>query len=209
MFRRRKAAASSTAPHEHQGVIPPYEGTPPAMDLDAEQRAQLDRGKAVMVQVQDARGGGRGMSIQDVTATPETVWSRITSYSDYPKWVGPVSECANYEVDGDHIKTRFLLKGLGFRIEYFIDHVYRPDEGFMTWTLDYTRRSDLDDSVGYWFVEAHPTRDGWTRLYYSVDVRMKGRVPKIIQDIVTRQGLKEATGWVKRESEAVARRARR
>ncbi len=205
MFKLRRSAAAPTGPHDHQGVIAPYEGTPPAMELSAEQRAQLDRGKAVMVQVQDSAGGGRGMCIQDVAAPPEAVWSRITSYDQYPRWVGPVSECANYEVEGDHIKTRFVLKGLGFRIQYFIDHIYRPDQGFMTWTLDYSRKSDLDDSVGYWFVEPHPARDGWTRLYYSVDVRMKGRVPKFVQDLVTRQGLKEATGWVKRESEAIAR----
>jgi hypothetical protein len=205
MFNRRKKAAQRNVPHDHQGVITPFEGAPPAMELTADQRVQLDRGKSVMVQIQDRSGGGLGMSIQDVAAPPEAVWSRITSYADYPRWVGPVSECETYDAAGDHIKTRFLLKGLGFRIEYFIDHVVRPDQGFMTWTLDYTRRSDLDDSVGYWFVEAHPTRDGWTRLYYSVDVRMKGRVPKIVQDIVTRQGLKEATAWVKRESEAVAR----
>jgi len=174
------------------------------MDLSADQLAQLDRGKAVMVQVNEGAGGGRGMSIQDVAAPPDAVWSRITSYEDYPKWVGPVAECKNYEVAGDHIKTRFLLKGLGFRVEYFIDHTYRPDQGFMTWTLDYARKSDLDDSVGYWFVQAHPTREGWTRLYYSVDVRMKGRVPKFVQDLITRKGLTEATAWVKRESEAVA-----
>jgi len=175
------------------------------MDLSSAQRAQLDRGKPVMVQTQEAGGGGRGMAIQDVAATPERVWSRITSYEDYPRWVGPVAECGNYEVAGDHIKTRFVLKGLGFRLEYFIDHVYRPDQGFMTWTLDYSRRSDLDDSVGYWFVQPHPTREGWTRLYYSVDVRMKGRIPKFVQELVTRKGLTEATAWVKRESEALAR----
>ena len=205
MFKFRASKADPTVPHDHQGVIAPFEGAPPAMELSAEQLAQLGRGKAVMVPVQAGASGGRGMSIQDVAAPPETVWSRITSYEDYPRWVGPVSECGNYEVAGDHIKTRFVLKGLGFRVEYFIDHVYRPDQGFMTWTLDYTRKSDLDDSVGYWFVEPHPTRNGWTRLYYSVDFRMKGRVPKFVQDLVTRQGLKEATGWVKRESEAIAR----
>lgn len=205
MFKRRSSAANPNIPHDHQGIVPPYEGAPPAMKLSTEQLAQLDRGKAVMVQTQDRSGGGRGMAIQDVAATPETVWSRITSYADYPRWVNLVSECGNYEVAGDHIKTRFVLKGLGFRMEYFIDHVYRPEQGFMTWTLDYTRRSELDDSVGYWFVEPHPVREGWTRLYYSVDVRMKGRVPKFVQDLVTRKGLTEATAWVKRESEAVAR----
>ncbi len=209
MFKLRASKKDRNVPHDHQGIIAPYEGRPPAKELSAGQRAQLDRGEAVMVQTQEGGAGGRGMAIQDVAATPETVWSRITCYDRYPKWVNLVSECGNYEESGDHIKTRFVLKGLGIRIEYYIDHVYRPDEGFMTWTLDYTRRSDLDDSVGYWFVEAHPSREGWTRLYYSVDVRMKGRVPKFVQDLITRKGLAEATGWVKRESEAKARGIRR
>ena len=32
------------------------------------------------------------------------------------------------------------------------------------------------------------------------------RVPKFVQDLVTKRGLTDATAWVKRESEAVARR---
>jgi len=56
--------------------------------------------------------------------------------------------------------------------------------------------------VGYWFVEAHPSQKGWTRLYYSVEVRMKENVPGFIQDIATKTGLREATAWVKEQSEA-------
>jgi len=194
-------AADASIPHEHQGVLTPYTGTPPAIELSDADLAKLDRGKPVMVPIQDGDTGGRGMAVQDVAATPGVIWSRIQSFEHYPRWVNYVSVCENYEVSGHHIKTRFILKGLGFSYEYFIDHTYRPDLGYMTWTLDYDRQSDLDDSVGYWFVERHPTKEGWSRLYYSVELTLKKQMPEFIVEIATKKGLKEATGWVKRESE--------
>ena len=89
-------------------------------------------------------------------------------------------------------------------IEYFIDHTYDANAGWLTWTLDYSRQSDLDDSVGYWRVEPVPGKDGWSRVYYSVDVRVKGWVPGPIETLITKKGLMKATEWLKRESEAKA-----
>ncbi len=197
-------AADANQPHDHQGVLTPYEGTPPVIELSDKDLARLAKGKSVMVPIQEAAGAGRGLAIQDIEASPRVVWSRIVSYDRYPNWVNYVSECEIYEQAGDRIKVRFVLKGFGFNFEYYIDHVYRPDQGYMTWTLDYTRLSDFDDSVGYWFVEDHPTKEGWTRLYYSVELQVKGNVPEFIQEIATKRGLHEATQWVKREAEEVA-----
>ena len=36
---------------------------------------------------------------------------------------------------------------MGVSLEYFIDHTYAPRLGVLTWTLDYSRLSDLIDSV--------------------------------------------------------------
>ncbi len=197
-------AADATQPHEHRGVLTPYAGTPPAIELSEADLARLEKGKPVMVPVQEGDTGGRGMAVQDVAAAPHVVWGRIVSYDRYPDWVKYVDECETYEKQGHHIKTRFQLSGLGFSYEYYIDHVYRPDRGYMTWTLDYDRQSDLDDSVGYWFVEPHPSKQGWTRVYYSVELALKKQMPEFIIEIATKKGLKEATGWVKREAEKVA-----
>lgn len=197
-------AADPTQPHNHQGVLDPYTGAPPSIDLDDKDLAKLAKGKPVMKPFQDSETGGRGMAVQDVAATPEQVWDRIMQFEKYPEWVKYVAESEPYEQAGEHTKVRFVLKGLGFRYEYFIDHVIRTDQGYLTWTLDYTRQSDLNDSVGFWFVEAHPETEGWSRLYYSVDVQVKDSFPKFIQEIATKTGLKEATSWVKREAEALA-----
>ena len=39
-----------------------------------------------MKQVREG-SGGRGVAIFDVDASPEVVWSVITSFSSYPKWI--------------------------------------------------------------------------------------------------------------------------
>ena len=49
---------------------------------------------------------------------------------------------------------------MGVSLEYFIDHTYAPRLGVLTWTLDYSRLSDLVDSVGYWCVVPHPSSPG-------------------------------------------------
>jgi hypothetical protein len=74
----------------------------------------------------------------------------------------------------------------------------------MTWTLDYSRHSDFDDSVGFWRVEALADRPGWTRVTYSAEVQAAGWVPAPIEKAFATMGLKKATVWVKRESEARA-----
>jgi hypothetical protein len=90
---------------------------------------------------------------------------------------------------------------MGFDVEYFIHHTYRPDEGWLTWTLDYSRQSDLDDSVGYWRVWTVTTSPAVSRLAYSVDIRFKGYIPGFVQDMIAKKGLTDAATWVKRESE--------
>ena len=73
----------------------------------------------------------------------------------------------------------------------------------MTWSLDYDKTSDLDDVSGHWHVTEHPNK-GPThcRVYYACDIIMKGHVPKPIFNYISQAALKQATSWVKRESEA-------
>jgi hypothetical protein len=196
-------AADPDVPHPHQGIVAAYDGAPPIPDLTADDLEKLAKGKPVKKQVQ-METGGRGIAIQDVHATPEVVWSRIVQYAMYPEWVDGVFECEEYENTGETIKVRFKIGSFGVRVEYFITHTYRPAEGYMTWTLDYTRESDLDDSVGFWRVMPIEDKAGWTRVYYSVDVRLKGWVPKFIETMLAKNGLTKATAWVKRESELTA-----
>jgi carbon monoxide dehydrogenase subunit G len=194
-------AADPAKPHPHQGIVEPYGENPGVPDLTEEELAKLAEGGLVKKQYR-MEGGGRG--IQDIHATPAVIWSRILDYDKYPEMVEEVTTCETYETTGDTIKTRFVLSAFFMTIDYYIEHTYKPDDGYLTWTLDYSRESDLDDSVGYWRVAPHPTKEGWSRLYYSVDVRVSGWVPKAIETMIVKKGLVKATEWVKRESESSA-----
>ena len=90
---------------------------------------------------------------------------------------------------------------MGVSLEYFIDHTYSAKNSVLTWTLDYSKLSDLIDSVGYWSAVPHPTKPGFTRLYYSVDAAFPSWVPGFIVNVLTSKALTDATGWVKVESE--------
>lgn len=198
------AALASAEPHPHHGILPAYDGAPPAVTLSEAEQATLASGSPVKKQVQTASGdgaAGRGIAVQDIHATPEVVWSKILAFEKYPDWVDNVKETEVYERAGDHVKVRFAIGAPMITIRYRIDHVLHQDEGWMTWRLDYDYKSDFDDTVGFWRVEAIPDREGWTRVTYSVDLKAAGWVPPMLEQAFSSMGLTKATAWVKRESE--------
>ena len=71
-----------------------------------------------------------------------------------------------------------------------------------TWTLDYHRRSDLDDSVGYWRVMPLEDDPEHSLVIYSATLKLKSKVPGFIVGIIVKARLKQATVWVKEQSEA-------
>jgi hypothetical protein len=59
----------------------------------------------------------------------------------------------------------------------------------MTFNLDYSRRSDIDDTVGYWFVE--PTGRASCRVFYSCECKLRGWVPTPVYNMLTKEALKK------------------
>lgn len=202
-FATPAVAADPNAAHPHQGVLTPYPTPPTKPSLSADELSTLASGDVVRKQTQ-GDSGGRGIAVQDIHATPDVIWARILDYGSYPTMVEGVLECEVYERGPNDIKARFKVGAMGSRVEYFIDHEVRTDANWMTWRLDYTKESDLDDSVGYWLIEPLADRPGYSRVYYSVAVQMRGWVPGFIESMIARKGLTQATEWVKRESEAAA-----
>lgn len=191
-------AADPNKPHPHQGVLKPYPRPPTALRLSAEQEAQVLAGQPVFTVTEGAEGG-RGAAAFVVAAPPTRVWQVIKSFHRYPQWISGVSACEVYKTAGDHLYARFVLSKMGVEVEYFIDHTFGP--GWATWTLDYSRESDLDDSVGMWRVTPLPNDPARSRVEYSIDIRVGGWVPGFIRDLVVDQGLRDATQWVKAQSE--------
>ncbi len=192
-------AADPNQPHNNQGLVTPYHGAPPSVTLSADDEAKLASGQQVQKQVQ-VGSGGHAVAFMNINAPVSKVWSKITSFTSYPQWVDNVTKCQPYKTDGSLIYVDFGLSVMGIGVEYYIRHDYQPAQGYMTWTLDYSRLSDLDDSVGYWRVTAlSPTV---TRVEYSVDIRFKGWIPGFVQEMISTKGLTTATTWVKKQSES-------
>ena len=199
-------AADASKPHMNSGVAKPFATTKQDIKLSSSDEGVLASGKPVMRQTVAADGkGGVAMAIQDVAATPETVWDRIFAFKDYPTMVNGCKETEVYydKTSGDirTIKVRMKIGMMGVSLEYFIDHTFSEKNQVMTWTLDYSRLSDLIDSVGYWATVPHPSKPGHTRLMYSVDTQMPSWVPGFVVTAITAKALTDATAWVKVESE--------
>ena len=141
-----------------------------------------------------------------MNAPTHIVWDRILDYNNYAKMVPKTLESQNYRVEHHHgrqtIYTRMKIGFSGINLQFYIKHQYDPKLDSLTWTLDYTKKSDLDDSVGFWYVIPHPDYpDAQSRVYYSVEVRLFDWIPKFVVQFLSQKALTEATAWVKKFSE--------
>jgi uncharacterized membrane protein len=193
-------AGDPASPHPHLGIAPKFKN-PERTQPTAAEAAKLAAGDSVRKQIQ-YDDGGRGISIMDIKGTPEEVWTVIMDFDSYPGWVDMLERTDVYSHDEvSRVKVFFALKVMAMDVEYWIDHRYDKAAGHMTWELDYSKHSDIDDSTGYWLVYPSPGRAGFTRVEYTVDLRLSGFVPKVVENLLANQGLDRATSWVKQQVE--------
>ena len=149
--------ADPKKPHPHTGILEPFQpGPPPA--LSSSEAAGLKAGKPVAKSVEMPNGtGGRALAVFDVAAPPEVIWECINDLKSYPRMVPGVAETQIYDTGslrggGTLTRAKYTLALLGYRISYYLDLKYEPRLNSMTFHLDYTRLSDIDDTIGYWHV---------------------------------------------------------
>ncbi len=192
-------AASADKPHGHTGIITPISSAPDAVRLTEEERQILASGKHVERHTKNETGGS-GVAIQYIKASPADIWATILSYHRYKSWVKNVVHCAVYKKEGNDLYVDMQTSILGLKSQIFTKNTVRKDLGYMAWTLDYDRKSDVNDLVGYWRVEPVAELPGMTKLEHSNTVMIKG-VPGFLVNYMTRDALSEGTSWVKREAE--------
>ena len=165
--------------HPHNGKLRKYDHVPPhrqGMSLRGVSEEQLRRGRPVVRRLPGARG--RLMSVQDVHAPESVVWDTIMDVSNYPKMVDGVISTEVYArrptpTGGRQVKARYKIRlAPALSLEYHVTHVFEPLRHAMTFHLDYARRSQLNDMVGYWFVEQLPGSEAWSRVYFSSDAEI-------------------------------------
>lgn len=205
------ARRDHSKPHPHQGKLVSYKPGPfDVLKLSKADEKHLAAGKSVMKQLPDESGaglGGRAICVQDVNAPRKAVWNQILDFNSYVGKVPKLKVCKNYFVkkqgDGSsQIKTKMVVGVIpGYKYEYYCDHTFFPKSDSLTWSLDYEKLSDFDDVAGHWHVEDNPNKPDCTRVFYACDIKFFGKVPKPVMNILTKQALRQATSWVKRESE--------
>lgn len=197
-------AADPAAAHPHRGILKPYPRPPAPLKLSDAERQRLDEGKAVM-RMTEGQTGGRGMAIFKVNASPDVTWGTIRDFGSYPRWIDEVKKCEIYRQEGGRVDVAFQLKAFPVTLDYYIHHELDLAGRWGTWTLDYARDSDLDDSVGFWRVSPVEGQPDQSIVEYSIDIKIKGWVPGFIRELLVDKGLKQATAWVKVQSEKRAR----
>jgi ribosome-associated toxin RatA of RatAB toxin-antitoxin module len=200
-------AADANKPHPHRGKLKPYSAEFKPVKITAADENKLAAGKPVFKKFEEkGEAAGRGFAIFVVDAPPDVVWKTIKSIEKWPRWIDNMKESEVYERKGEQVKARFIIGAMGLSVEYFIDHRFREANKYVTWTLDYDRESDLDESVGFWKLDPYNGDPNRTRVIYSVDIAVRGWVPGFIRTLLVDRGLKEATGWITRESEKAAKK---
>ncbi len=115
-----------------------------------------------------------------------------------------VVSCEVYEKQGDHWFVDMQSSIVGFKTVIYSDNAIHRDQGWMAWSLDYRRTSDVKDLVGYWRVEQLQDDPPLTRLDHATEIAMTG-VPGFVVKYLTHQSLVDGTAWVKANAEALAR----
>ena len=103
----------------------------------------------------------RCSSILDVRAPSSVVWDLLLDFDNYPNFVKCISKCTPHHEHrtllGKVISARYQLSVGAFKVAFNCEHHHEPVKQCMVWSLDYTRKSDVFDSVGYWYACSQPT----------------------------------------------------
>ena len=205
--------AATSPSHPHQGKLRPYAGEPPHIVLSAEETKTLAGGKPVYKQfdrgeLPDGTKSGGAAAVFKVRAPKEVVWQVLSAFPFYPRWIGPLTKANIYQKTTDPNKTsrdifvEMRLQKWPVDKTYFVKHNYPAGErNWGTWTLDYSRASEIDDLVGFWRVDPDSGNPNYSVVSYSVDIMMKEGYLDWFRSMIIDSSLSDATQWVKREAE--------
>jgi hypothetical protein len=150
----RIVASTQTAErHPHSGRIEPYKLNPPSIpSLSALDRQTLARGEPVRTKWR-LQQSERDVIIQDVDAPPDVVLSKILDYNNYKHMVPDALESSMYKSDVpakglNRYCVRLKSGTSAFKVNVFTEIIHDIASRTMAWTLDYNKKSDVDDLTG-------------------------------------------------------------
>ena len=195
-------AADETMKHYHNGKLPKYELSAPSIMLSAGDEEVLNNGKALMQVIVQADGKRRLLMVRDVAAPAWVVMDRILDFPAYPRMVKGCDALVPYRDTRERglrvMDAMYEIHAGPMNFKYYMHHEVDEKQRCVTFHLDYDRQSDLDDSVGYWYVQ--PTGAEVCRVYYSCDTTLRGWVPAPVYTLLGKTALKQTTTWVNEEA---------
>ena len=169
--------------------------------LNNAERDLLAQGKAVYKNLNYV-DGARLAVVFRVAAPPGLIWTLLSDFESYPIWIEDVLETEIYRRRGEEVMVRFLVRYGSGELTYYARHRYPGERlGWGTWTLDFSRKSDLNDTVGFWRIDPVVDASGSSDVAYSASVRWNGWFTALLSDLIARRGLRVATEWVKTQAE--------
>lgn len=192
-------AADLGKPHPHRGLLAPFATIPAPPVLSPAEREALARGE-VLLRPMEGRSDGRRMVVFTVDAPPERVWSVVSRFEAFPTYIDEVKKVAILERGADGTVVAFTVSQMGFTLTYYVRHRYDDAARVGTWTLDYGKESDLDDSVGFWRVTPLPGDATRSLVEHSTHVKLKAALPSFLADWIQGNSLKSTGDWVRRHT---------
>lgn len=114
----------------------------------------------------------------------DKIWSVITDYENYPKFVDMVHKVKPIEQGDGRSKMEYAIEMMGKDISYTIEHVEtKPTQ--MKWTC--VESNVLKANDGSW--QLKDLGNGKTEVTYTVDIEFKIPVPSLILGGVVRSTL--------------------
>ncbi len=181
----------------YQYAFPPE---PLPVELSDEQNSTLERtGMVKGLQQDDNRG--EAWLVMDLEIEPDRLWAVILAFQRYSDRVESMesSRLVKQDVLDDHqlIWVDYELARFWVSLNYRLVHEYWPAKSYLRWTLDPEHKNDLDSVDGYWHLQPHPTRPGWSRVYYGARLTAFDWLPNWVQNLLAQDGLDTTSHWLK------------
>lgn len=190
--------------HPHPAMLKPITSSPKGIQLNDAELKSLENGESVLRQTK-GEDGGVGVAIQLIHALPSHIWDTVLNYDRYKEWVDNVDSCRVYKNDQGKLYVDMRTSVLWLDNAVFTINTIRKDQGYMSWVLDRTHTSDVQDMVGYWRIESLSENPPLSKLEHSTELIISG-VPDFLISYLMEDSLTEGTAWVKREAEKLAKK---
>lgn len=194
-IRRGPVACAAGTQQTRSRLLEPYGAEPALPDLTEDEIVRINAGERVERVIMPKGTTGSGISVQDVSAPADVVFEQIADFPMYKARIKTVRHVEMFADEGPSASA--LIEVSRFRLQLFVDFVRHMKERCVAWTLNDDRPTTfINECVGYWLVEELSVEPPRSRVWFVVRVRLWNFVPRVIEGLVARVGLRRATTWI-------------